>query len=143
MTMAETQFPIPPLHVESFQTREEFAAHLEKRRQAERQADAMIAPWQAALTWGDKVCYEFRYDDGTPITIYYAIKRSPYKEDHYHEDEMWPRRVSGWGYSVFCPDGEPGSTHRSAFERKLTEAEWATAMAEIQGVHAVRSAVLK
>lgn len=141
--MAEPKFPIPPLPFREFKTGEEFRVHLEKRREAERQADAMIAPWQAALTWGDKVCYQFTYADGTPITIYYEIKRSPYKEDTHRENEMWPRRVYGWGYSVFCPDGEPGSTHRTAFERKLTEDEWMAAMAEIQGVHAVRRAMLK
>lgn len=141
--MAEPRFPIPPLPLRQFKTAAEMTAYFEEKRAAAREADARIAPWQAALNAGDKLAYEFRYADGTPVTIYYEVKRSPYKEDRAREDQYWATRVFGWGYSVYCPEGEPGSTHRSVFERKLSEAEWAAAMEEIKGVHAVRAAILR
>lgn len=141
--MAAPHFPIPPFPTREFKTREEMMAHFEARRAATRDADARITPWQAALDVGDKLAYEWRYADGTPVTIYYEVKRSPYKEDRFREDEYWPTRVFGWGYSVYCPEGEPGSTHRSVFTKKLTEGEWTAAMAEIQAINAVRAAVLK
>lgn len=131
------RIPIPPLPFREFKDGESFKAHMEERRKLEARADEMIQPWQAALTWGDKACYEFHYADGTPVTIYFEIKRSKYKEDHWREGEIFPRRVSGWGYSTYCPEGEPGTTHRAVFERKLTEAEWTDAMQRIKDTTAV------
>lgn len=109
-TMAKSpQIPIPPFRTRSFETAAAMVEWQRQLRAAAKQADARIQPWQAALDEGDKQ----------------------------HMDDLWPTRVYGWGYSIYCADGEPGSTHRATFDRKLSEDEFAAALKQCRDTAAV------
>jgi hypothetical protein len=136
-TPSMQRVPIPPMPFREFKDMGEFTAYVEDMRKAQDAATAAIQPWQAALKAGDKCTRLYEYADGTRITIYFEIKRSPYKEDRYREDEIWHRSVPGWGYSTYCADGEPGNMHRASFDRQITDDEFVAALKQIRDTNAV------
>jgi hypothetical protein len=134
---AVQRIPVPPMPFREFKDKDDFAAYVEGMRKSQDAATAAIQPWQAALKEGDKCTRLYEYADGTRITIFFEIKRSPYEEDRYREDEIWHRSVPGWGYSLYCADGEPGNMHRASFDRQITDDEFAEAVQKCKDANAV------